>query len=142
MVIKLRADELGYITIFEKMTGAITKDCIIDNDENKIVFVVKEGDMGLAIGRKGVNVQRVRKAIGRKVEVIEHSSDPARFVMNVLRPLRVKDVSFADKANKKIALVDMDDRDKIRAVGKRGKNIQKIRELVGRHCEICDVVIT
>ncbi|MFQ5975582.1 MAG: NusA-like transcription termination signal-binding factor [Candidatus Hydrothermarchaeales archaeon] len=141
-MIKLTADELGYITVFERTTGAITKDCIIEEDENKIIFVVKEGDMGLAIGRKGANVQKVGKTIGKRIEIIEHAEDPAKFVMNILRPLRIKEVSVSKRNDKKIALVDVDDRDKIKAIGKRGKNIQKIRELVERHCDINDVVIT
>ncbi|MFQ5887067.1 MAG: NusA-like transcription termination signal-binding factor [Candidatus Hydrothermarchaeales archaeon] len=142
MAVKLTADELGYITVFERMTGAVTKDCIIDEDENKIVFVVKEGDMGLAIGRKGVNVQRVGKTIGKRIEVIEHSEDPAKFVKNLLRPLRIKEVSVSDGEDRKIARVDVDVRDKIRAIGRRGKNVQKIRELAQRHCGINDVIIS
>ncbi len=142
MAVKLTADELGYITIFEQTTGAIVKDCIIKLKENKIIFVVKEGDMGLAIGKKGVNVQKATKTFGKKIEVIEYSDDSAKFVKNILHPLRIKDVSVLDRKNKKVAMVDVDDRDKIKALGRRGKNIQKIRDVIMRHSDITDVVIT
>ncbi len=142
MGIKLTATELGYISVFERITGALVKDCIIKDEENKIIFVVKEGDMGLAIGKKGVTVQKVSKTMGKKIEVVEYSNDPAKFVVNILRPLRIRAVSLSDRKNKKIALIDVDDRDKIKAIGRRGKNIQKIRDIIMRHSNIKDVVIT
>ena len=103
MVVKLTADELGYMSVFEKITGATIKDCIIKEEENKIIFVVKEGNMGLAIGKKGITIQKVRKTIGKKVDVIEYSEDPAKFVVNILQPLRINKVSISNKKDKKIA---------------------------------------
>ncbi|MGL6297993.1 MAG: NusA-like transcription termination signal-binding factor, partial [Methanobacteriaceae archaeon] len=51
MSVKLSATEIRYIALFEDITGAMVKDCIIDDDNGKIIFVVKNGDMGLAIGK-------------------------------------------------------------------------------------------
>ena len=50
MSIKFSANEIRYIALFENMTGAMVKDCIIDDEHGKVTFVVKNGDMGLAIG--------------------------------------------------------------------------------------------
>ena len=52
MSIKFSANEIRYIALFENMTGAMVKDCIIDDEHGKVTFVVKNGDMGLAIGKK------------------------------------------------------------------------------------------
>ena len=131
---KLSAEEMGYIALFEKITGAVTKDCITDEKENKILFVVKKGDMGLAIGKKGANIQRVRQAIGKKIEVVEYSEDPAEFVKNIFHPLRVNSVLISNK----VARVDMDDRDRI-AIGR--KNIQRAKMLAERHHNINSVII-
>ena len=49
MSIKFSANEIRYIALFENMTGAMVKDCIIDDEHGKVTFVVKNGDMGLAI---------------------------------------------------------------------------------------------
>ena len=53
MSIKFSANEIRYIALFENMTGAMVKDCIIDDEHGKVTFVVKNGDMGLAIGKGG-----------------------------------------------------------------------------------------
>ena len=63
MSIKFGANEIRFIALFENMTGAMVKDCIIDDDNNKVTFVVKQGDMGLAIGKRGSTVSKVQRAV-------------------------------------------------------------------------------
>ena len=41
MSIKFTANEIRYIALFENMTGAMVKDCIIDDENGKVTFVVK-----------------------------------------------------------------------------------------------------
>lgn len=139
MGLKLSADEIGYIALFESKTGAVVKDCI--TDEDKIVFVIKKGDMGLAIGKQGINIQRIRQTMGKQVEVVEFSEKPEEFVKNILHPIRTKNVSLKENTEKKTVVVKVDQRDRAMAIGKGGKNIQKVRFLAARHHAIDDVVI-
>ncbi len=139
--LKLNSEEIRHIALFESITGAITKDCIVDSDDNKVTFIVKKGDMGLAIGRRGANVQKIRQLLGKKIEIIEHSDDPKEFIRNLFRPLRVRDVTIVEKGGKKIARVDVDDRDRALAIGKGGKKIQKVKYLAKRHHKIDDVIV-
>ena len=71
MSIKFNANEIRYIALFESMTGAMVKDCIIDDELSKVTFVVKNGDMGLAIGKGGSTVTKVKRAVDKGVEIIE-----------------------------------------------------------------------
>lgn len=137
--LKLSADEISYIALFESRTGAVTKDCIVDSD-GSIIFVVKKGDMGIAIGKKGSNVARVRQALGKRVEIIEHSDSPEEFATNILHSHRVKDVRLEGDGKKKLR-IKVDPRDKSQAIGKRGKNVEKVKTLMARHHSIEDVVI-
>ena len=84
MSIKFNANEIRYIALFESLTGAMVKDCIIDEDNSKVTFVVKNGDMGLAIGKGGSTVNKVQKAVDKGVEIIEFSEDPTTFIKNIL----------------------------------------------------------
>lgn len=93
MRIKLDNESIRYITLFESTTGAHVKDCLIEN--NKIIFVVKSGHASMAIGRNGMNVRSIQKAIGKQIEVIEFSEDPAQFVANVFRPIKVDNVNIS-----------------------------------------------
>ena len=98
MSIKFNANEIRYIALFESMTGAMVKDCIIDDELSKVTFVVKNGDMGLAIGKGGSTVTKVKRAVDKGVEIIEYNEDPAQFIRNILSPAELKSIKVIQKA--------------------------------------------
>ncbi len=57
--IKLTSEEMKYMALFESTTGATTQDCVIDEKLGRIIFVAKPGDMGLAIGKGGKNINQL-----------------------------------------------------------------------------------
>ncbi len=82
--IKLDTDSMRFVALFESVTGTVVKDCIIS--ANKIVFVVKEGQAGLAIGKAGANIISLQDKLKRRVEVVEYSEDPVKFASNIFQP--------------------------------------------------------
>src|SRR6266566_1989609 len=69
--IKLTSEEMKYMALFESITGATTQDCIIDEKLERIIFVAKPGDMGLAIGKGGKNINMLRRMTSRQIVVVE-----------------------------------------------------------------------
>lgn len=133
MSIKFGANEIRFIALFENMTGAMVKDCIIDDDNNKVTFVVKQGDMGLAIGKRGSTVSKVQRAVDRGVEVIEFNEDPEQFIRNILSPAELQSVNISTrKTGEKIATVSTDNTNKRIAIGKNGINIERAKLLANR----------
>ncbi|MCH7877156.1 MAG: KH domain-containing protein, partial [Thaumarchaeota archaeon] len=51
--IKLTTDQMRMISLFQNVTGATARDCIEDEKQDRIIFVVNSGKMGLAIGKGG-----------------------------------------------------------------------------------------
>jgi len=134
---------MRYIALFESITGATAKDCVVDDDLNRIIFVVKEGDVGVAIGRKGKNIHLLERMTGKKHEIIEHSENPAQFIKNALRPAQVKEIRITERTDgKTIAVVSVNPRDKGVAIGKNGRNAERIRFLAKRYFQIQNVSIT
>ena len=88
---------MRFIALFESMTGAMVRDCIIDDENSKVTFVVKNGDMGLAIGKGGSTVTKVKKAVGRGVEIIEYNEDPEQFIKNILSPAELRSIKIVTK---------------------------------------------
>ncbi len=138
MGVKLSAESIRYLTLFENLTGASVKDCIVLED--RVIFVVRRGDMGIAIGKGGINVERAKELIGKRIEIVEHSEDPAEFVANIFKPIKVN-VRIIEKGKKKIAVVNVSPDLKGMVIGKGGKNINKAKELVRRHHDIDDVIV-
>jgi N utilization substance protein A len=140
--IKLTTTEMKYIALFESISGASVKDCIIDEEQGRVIFVVKEGDLGTAIGKGGRNIKLLERITGKKHEVIEYSDDPVRFIKNALKPATVQEVRITERPDgKTIAVVTVHPRDKGVAIGKNGRNAERLRMLVRRYFQIQSVSI-
>jgi N utilization substance protein A len=139
--VKLTTEGIRYIALFESLTGAIARDCYVDDENDRVIFVVKKGDMGLAIGKNGNNINRVKKSIGKHIEIVEYSDEVDEFVANALQPVFVKKVQVVAKENRKLAYVEVMSKDRGIAIGKNGRNIQKAKVLAQRHYGLEDVII-
>jgi N utilization substance protein A len=141
--IKFTSVEMRFIALFQSITGATVKDCIVDDDLNRIIFVVKEGSIGMAIGKRGKNIHLLEKMTGKKHEVIEHSDNPAQFIKNALKPAKVDEVRITERMDgKTIAVISVNPKDKGVAIGKNGRNAERIRFLAKRYFQIQNVSIT
>ncbi|MHA1407608.1 MAG: NusA-like transcription termination signal-binding factor [Candidatus Heimdallarchaeaceae archaeon] len=140
--VKLSQTEMQYITILQGIVNnVVIEDCIVDEEDNKVVFVVSEGQAGLAIGKRGANINRLKELIAKDVEIIEHSSNPTKFIKNCFLPIIIRNIIFTERKNGKVATVEVDNKDKGRAIGRNGKNINKVKRLVLRQFDIIDVMI-
>jgi N utilization substance protein A len=130
------------ISLFQNVTGASARDCIEDEKQNRIIFVVNEGKMGLAIGKGGSHIRNLQNIIKKNVELVEYSDDPISFLKNMLNPKLVTEV----KLNKRLdgstqAVVLVDPKKKGIVVGREGRNAEKARLLARRYFEITSVLI-
>lgn len=138
-MIKLTGPDIKYITLFEKLTGATVKDCIVSNDNKDLTFIVKEGDMGLAIGRSGRTIDKIKKRMKREIHIYEHSKNPKKFLKNLFYPIEIEKVEVNMK--EKEAKVYIDPGQRKRAIGRGGKKIKTVKEIAKRHLGIEDIQI-
>lgn len=139
--IKLDEECMRLISQFEKLTGAGSRDCVIDEKNDRIIFLINPGEMGLAIGKKGASIKKASEALGRRVEVVEYSSDPVQFVRNCILPAQVVQVTFETEDGGQVAHVEVNDEDRGLAIGKEGRNISKAKMLVLRQHNITNVLL-
>ena len=140
--IKLTAEEMRYIALFESITGATAKDCIIDEKANKLVFITKEREGGLAVGKYGGKVKILKKMTGKDIEVIEYADDPVEFVRKAFMPVKVQEVRMTEKLDgRKIIVVRINEADKGLAIGRKGERANRIRQLARKYFDIDNVII-
>lgn len=104
----------------------------------KIAVSSKEKNVdpvGSMVGRKGVRVQAVTQELGEeKVDIVEHSSDPQKFIVKALSPAKVLEVELQKK--KKRALVRVPQDQISLAIGKGGQNVRLAGQLAGWRIDI------
>jgi len=141
--IKITCDEMRYIALFESVSGASVKDCIIDEEGGRAIFIVNQGQVGIAIGKGGRNIHTLERMTGKKHEIIEYSEDPIQFIKNALKPAAVREVRVTERTDgKKMAVVTINPKDKGVAIGKNGKNAERLRFLAKRYFDIQNVSIS
>ena len=141
--IRLTSDEMQYIALFERVTGATVKDCIVDDDSNRVLFVVNMGEVGLAVGRGGSNVRLLEKMMRKTVDIVEYADVPIDFIRRSLSPARVREIRITEKPDgRKIAIVTVDPKYKGIAIGRNGRTAERSRFLAKRYFQIDNVVIT
>lgn len=135
--IKLDAETLRTFAMFERSTGAELKDVI--EEEDRIIFVVVEGQVGRALGKGAMNLKRLRETLQKEVVLLGYASDREQFLKNVLHRHKVENVEWEDRNGDIIAHVKIPQEEKGKAIGKGGRNIQMVRMLMKRHHQVADV---
>ncbi|MCB7137707.1 transcription termination factor NusA [Cellulosimicrobium marinum] len=94
------------------------------------------GAKGACIGPMGSRVRAVMAELhGEKIDIVDHSDDPARFVANALSPARVSSVTVVD-ADARAARVVVPDFQLSLAIGKEGQNARLAAKLTGWRIDI------
>lgn len=130
-MVKLTNDEIKCISLFQQLTGASVRDCVLDKDS--AVFVVSEGEVGKAIGKGGSAIMRVREAFKRRVEVVEHADEPERLVRNIFSAVEIKNLKIGEMEGKKVVYVTVDPQDRGAAIGRNGERVKMARMLMQRY---------
>jgi len=137
--IRLSSDEIMFMNMFEGMTHAKVEDCV--QGEDVMGFVVQKGDVGLAVGKKGANIEKVRRSVGKNVWVVEYSNDPEEFIRNIFHPVEIKKINISDSEQGKVASLEVRRSDRSKVIGLEGMRIRFAKKMVKRHCNIDDITI-
>jgi transcription termination/antitermination protein NusA len=140
--IKLTTDQIKLMSLFQNVTGATARDCIEDEKQDRVIFVVNQGKMGLAIGKGGATIKNLQNVVKRNVELVEYSEDAAEFLKNMLNPKLVSEVKINKRLDGSLqAIILVDAKKKGIVVGREGRNAEKARLLAKRYFQISSVLI-
>lgn len=125
MTVKLSTDIIRNIAAFEKITKVHPRDCLVMDD--CIYFIVEQGKMGLAIGKNGEVIKEVRKVFGKPVKLFGYKDKPEDFLKNMIPSIKTYEMS-GDSIT-----ITVPNTDRMAVIGKNGRNIKVIKEIMKRH---------
>jgi N utilization substance protein A len=141
VAVTLTDEARRYIALLDDETDVAATDCVVDEEYDRVVFVVPPGTMGQVIGPGGEYVQRLESKLGRDVEVVEGADTPAAFVANALAPAAVYNVTISEN-DTTVAYAEVDHDDTGVAIGADGRNIDLARHLAARHFGVDEIELT
>lgn len=131
------SDLLKLMNLFEQITKSNLKDCFVD-DNGLLTFVVQEGEIGKAIGKKAVNVKNLEKMLNRKIKIVEFNPHLLQFVKNLIIPLKIEE---ADQEEKVVILTSPDINTKGLLIGRNAKNLRNTEKIVKKYFDIDEIKV-
>ncbi|MEK6958525.1 MAG: NusA-like transcription termination signal-binding factor [archaeon] len=125
---KLSMEDILLMSALEKVTGVSAKDCIAK--DNVISYLVKEADVGKAIGKGAVNVKDLEAKLKKRIEIVGYYPEPEKLVA---ASLEVKYNSAQVKGSKLV--LAMDGQEKRKALSNMGR-FKRVKEFVERNYKL------
>jgi N utilization substance protein A len=108
--------------------GARSKVAVEATDDNV-------DPIGSCVGQRGTRVQTIISELGgEKIDIIEYSEDPVRFISNALSPAKVLTLDLNEDNHTAIATVAEDQLSL--AIGKGGQNVRLAAKLTGWNIDV------
>jgi len=127
--IKYDSEIMKLMTLFESMTGAKLKDCILNE---RLLFIVEENEIGKAIGKKGSNIKRLENMLNKRIKVVEFNQDVLQFIKNLLYPLQTSGIENNDD----VIEIKSDTKTKSLIIGRNQQNLKNLISIVKRFFDI------
>lgn len=133
-------EELFKIEAPEIANGTVVMKAIAREAGSRSKVAVQSSDnhidpVGSLVGQRGVRVATVMSELGgEKIDIIEWSADPVRFLEDALSPAKILKVELDETEKKAVVEVSADQQSL--AIGKGGQNVRLAAKLTGWKIDI------
>lgn len=137
-MMRLGKDEILLMNALSNVSGVSARDCLIG--ENIVSFVVKEKDMGGAIGKKGETVKKLQQLLKKNIEIVPYTEEPEKFPTIAFEGVKFSEIKIQENDGKKTLLLKVDSENKRKLLQNNSK-MRRIKEIAKRNYEIEDIRI-
>lgn len=137
MELTLDMETIQLMNFFENSTNVKLKDCLVKN--GCIYFVTYENQAQLAIGKNGSTIKKMEWELRKSIRVFEYSSDLKTFVHNLVP--KANEVSINGENGNVVVDIRVSKADRAFVIGRDGKNLSLVREILQRNMHIKDIVV-
>ncbi len=120
---------MGFMAFFHKVTQVYVKDCFEDAF-GLLTFVVDSVQLGKAIGKHALHIQKLEHLLKRKIRIIGFHPDVCQFVRNSIYPLHVASIN---QTGGMLTLQDNDKKTKSLLIGRNAQNLRNTEAIVKRY---------
>jgi N utilization substance protein A len=130
------ATSMKLMSSFEMITRSRLKDLVVN--DNFLLFIVQKGEIGRAVGPKGINVRRLENAFKKKIKIVEFALEPVNFIKSLVYPLKVLDVVEEEGV---FTITPVDSKTRSMLIGKGACNLRFYESVIMRHFPIKELKV-
>lgn len=129
------AQEVVEIKSIAREAGSRSKIAVISHDDHV-------DPVGALVGQRGVRVSTISSELGgEKIDIIEWSEDPVKFIEEALSPANILDIEIVEENEVRIAKVLVAPDQQSLAIGKGGQNVRLAAKLTGWKIDIASAEV-
>ncbi len=129
--LEITGEDLKLINLFETVTGVMPLDMV--TLEEGIVFLVEKSSLGKAIGKKGINIQRLKQKLNnRNVLISSSANDPEEFLKRFFNNVEVLSYELREAPGQKVVFLTVPDSQRGFAIGKGGIRVKAAKAFLKR----------
>lgn len=130
----------------EVAAGSVVIDKIVREPGSRAKIAVSSKQSGVdpvgsCVGQKGVRIQAIIEGLDglEKIDIIQGSTDPVKFIVNALSPAKNLEVEINEK--EKMAIITAPKEEMPLIIGRDGQNIRLASKLTGYTLEVKDAPV-
>jgi N utilization substance protein A len=131
MSVKLETQTIRTIAAFENMTKVHARDCV--TVEDTLYFLVDPDKIGFAIGRNGSNIKEVSRSFGKAVRLFAFKREPGEMIRSMIPTVKSVEIK------KETISLSVPSSDRVAVIGRNGKNIKALKDIMKRHFGIKNI---
>ena len=128
MVIEITQEDMFYFSEFEKLTKVMPLD--YHKSENALFFIVEVKNLGKAIGKEAINIQRLSRFFKQKVFVLGDFNDVEVFLRSFFSGIDVISIEVRNIMGQNNIVVTVAEEHRGLAIGKNGDKIKAAKVLL------------
>lgn len=134
----IKYDKLGMqiMNSFDSITHTKLKDFFEQN--NTLVFIVQENQIGKAVGKGGANVNMLKRELKKNIKIVEFNNDRIKFVRNYIYPLKAKSITEEGDI---VVIEGPDTKTKGLLIGRQAQNLRALEKVVRRYFKVDEIKV-
>lgn len=135
---KLGKDEIFYMKAASSIAGVNAIGCLVEG--NCVSFLVKPETLGVAIGKNGSRVNRIKQKIGKNVELFPYCSTADEFVKMAFRNISIGETETSGTGSNKTMSLHLDSTNRRMILSDLGR-LSRVRKIASKTYGLSEIKI-
>lgn len=128
---------MKFMALFENKTRVRPKD-VFEDDNGLLHFIVGNGFMSKALGKKGENAKKLTLLLKRRIKIVEFNDQRETFIKRLMFPLKIVEASSEGET---VTIKGEDFQTNSKIIGRNASNLRNYEKIVKRYFQLNEIKV-